>query len=62
MTKIDATFLTEKFAQEGFATSFRFDRNANGGGLLVYVRSVYVRLTRQLNSFKFPDGIESITK
>ena len=38
-TKIDATFPTRQFAIEGFATPFRLDRNANGGGLLVYVRS-----------------------
>ena len=58
-TKIDATFPTGQFAIEGFATPFRLDRNANGGGLLVYVRSDIP--SHQINSFKFSDGIECIS-
>ena len=38
-TKIDSTFPMGQFAIEGFANPFRLDRNANGGGLLVYVRN-----------------------
>ena len=38
-TTIDASFPTGQFTIEGFATLFRLDRNANGGGLLVYVQS-----------------------
>ena len=58
-TKIDATFPTGQFVIEGFATPFRLDRNANGGGLLVYVRSDVP--SRQLNSFKFSNGVECIS-
>ena len=36
-TTLDATFPTGQFAMEGPATPFRLDRNANGGGILVYV-------------------------
>ena len=57
-TKLDATFPTEQFAVDGFAAPFRLDRNANGGGLLIYVRSDIP--SRQLNSFKFSDGLEYI--
>ena len=57
-TKIDASFPTGQFAIEGFATPFRLDRDANGGGLLVYVRSDIS--SHRLNSFKFSDGIEFI--
>ena len=58
-TKIDATFPTGQFVIEGFATPFRLDRNANGGGLLVYVRSDIP--SHQLNSFKFSEGVECIS-
>ena len=58
-TKIDATFPTGQFVMAGFATPFRLDRNANGGGLLVYVRSDIPSC--QIKSFKFPDGIECIS-
>ena len=58
-TKIDATFPTGQFVIKGFATPFRLDRNANGGGLLVYVWSDIP--SRQLNSFKFSDGVECIS-
>ena len=58
-TKIDASFPTGQFAIEEFATPFRLDRNANGGGLLVYVRSDIP--SHRLHSFKFSDGIECIS-
>ena len=58
-TKLDATFPTGQFAIEGFATPFRLDRNANGGGILVYVRSDIP--SRQVKSYKFSDGIECIS-
>ena len=58
-TKIDSTFPPGQFAIEGFANPFRFDRDANGGGLLVYVRSDIP--SHQLNSVKFSDDIECIS-
>ena len=57
-TKLDATFPTGQFAIEGFATPFRLDRNAHGGGILVYVRSDIP--SRQVKSYKFSEGIECI--
>ena len=58
-TKIDASFPTGQFALEGFAIPFRLDRNANGGGLLVYVRRDIP--AHRLNSFNFSNGIECIS-
>ena len=36
-TKIDSSFLTAQFQIEGY-TTYRLDRNANGGDLLLYIR------------------------
>ena len=36
-TKIDSSFPTAQFQTEG-CTAYRLDRNANGGGILVYIR------------------------
>ena len=58
-TKLDATFPTGQFAIEGFATPFRLDRNANGGGILVYVQSDIP--SHQVNSYKFSEGIVCIS-
>ena len=38
-TKIDNTFPDEQFCIEGYNTPFRYNRNCDGGGLLVYLRS-----------------------
>ena len=37
-TKIDNTFPDNQFFLNGFGKPLRFDRNVNGGGLLLYVR------------------------
>ena len=37
-TKIDESFPKAKFLIEGFSTSYRLDRDSNGGGTLLYVR------------------------
>ena len=37
-TKIDASFPICQFLLNGYSTSFRLDRNAHGGGILLYVR------------------------
>ena len=37
-TKIDESFPISQFVIDGFSTPFRFDRNAYGGGILVYIR------------------------
>ena len=36
-TKIDSSFPTVQFQIEGY-TTYRLDRNANGGGILLYIR------------------------
>ena len=37
-TKIDESFPTQQFEIEGYSTPYRLDRNANGGGILIFVR------------------------
>ena len=37
-TKLDDSFAEGQFLIEGFHSSFRFDRNRNGGGIMLYVR------------------------
>ena len=49
-TKIDSSFRTAQFQIEGYAT-YRLDRNANGGGILLYIREDIP--SAQLNSDVF---------
>ena len=37
-TKIDSSFPSAQFHSKGYATPYRLDRNANGGGILLYIR------------------------
>ena len=37
-TKLDSTFPTSQFLIEGYSEPYRFDKNRNGGGVLIYVR------------------------
>ena len=37
-TKIDSSSPSVKFHSEDYATPYRLDRNANGGGILMYIR------------------------
>ena len=37
-TKLDNSSTGSQFFIEGYHTRFRFDRNGNGGGILLYVR------------------------
>ena len=37
-TKIDSSFPSAQFHLEGYGTPYRLDRNANGGGILLYIR------------------------
>ena len=37
-TKIDASFPIGQFWLNSYSTPFRLDRNAHGGGILLYVR------------------------
>ena len=37
-TKLDSTFPTSQFVINGYSEPYRFDRNRNGGGVLIYIR------------------------
>ena len=37
-TKLDSSFPNAQFYMYGYTTPYRLDRNANGGGLLLYLR------------------------
>ena len=38
-TKLDSSFPTEQFQIHGFSEPYRFDRDSNGGGILLYIRA-----------------------
>ena len=57
-TKTDDSFPKEQFHIEGYADPLRLDRNGEGGGLLVHVKSDITM--RQLKSFKFEIDMECI--
>ena len=54
-TKLDDSFLEAQFLIEGFDSPIRFDRNSNGGGIMLYVRE---DIPTKLLSHDFP-GVES---
>ena len=37
-TKLDESFPVSQFLIDGYIVPFRFDRNGNGGGILLYIR------------------------
>ena len=37
-TKIDLFFTSAQFYLDGYATSYRLDRNTKGGGIFLYIR------------------------
>ena len=37
-TKVDESFPSNHFLLDGYSVPFRFDRNGNGGGILLYIR------------------------
>ena len=37
-TKLDESFPPSQFFLDGYSVPFRFDRNGNGGGVLLYIR------------------------
>ena len=56
-TKLDDSFPVSQFDIDGFSTPFRLDRNKNGGGILLYIRSYIV--ASKLNNYIFPNDIEA---
>ena len=57
-TKIDNSFPDSQFIIEGFSKPYRLDRNAHGGGILIYVREDIP--SKQLNKHMFAEDIEGI--
>ena len=57
-TKLDSTFPTTQFWIEGYSEPSRFDRNRNGGGVLIYVREGIS--SKLLTDRKLPHDIEGI--
>ena len=56
-TKLDSYSIAQ-FLIEGFGKPFRLDRNAFGGGILIYVISDIP--CKQVNKHEFSDGIKGI--
>ena len=60
-TKVDSSFPTAQFQIEGY-TTYRLDRNANAGGILLYVRenipSLLVNSEMSIESFYIEINIE----
>ena len=56
-TKLDDSFPVSQFNVEGFSTPFRLDRNKNGGGIILYIRSYII--ASKLTSSTFPNDIEA---
>ena len=57
-TKIDDFSPKEQFSMEGYSDPLWLDRDANGGGPLVYVRSDIP--STELKSFKFDNDVECV--
>ena len=56
-TKIDESFPTCQFKIDGFSTPFRLDRNKEGGGIIVYVRS---DIPCKILKCQLPNNIEGL--
>ena len=56
-TKLDDSFPASQFFMEGFCTPFRLDRNKNGGGILLYIRSNIT--STKLNKYIIKNQIEA---
>ena len=57
-TKLDSTFPTSQFLIESYSEPYRFDRNRNGGGVLIYVPEDIQ--SKPLMGHKLPHDIEGI--
>ena len=57
-TKIDSSYPKSNFHMPGYSSPFRLDVNDRSGGLLVYVKEHII--SKELNKFKIPDGIQLI--
>ena len=57
-TKIDESFPLSQFMIDGFSLPYRRDRNAHGGGILVYFRNNIT--TKLLKLENLPSDMEAI--
>ena len=57
-TKLDETFLDSLFLMDGFSKPYRFDRNKNGGGIMIFIRDTIS--SKILEKHVFPNDVESI--
>ena len=55
-TKLDDSFPASQFSIQGFCTPFILDRNKNGGGILLYIRSNIT--STKLNKYIIRNQIE----
>ena len=58
VTKLDETFLISEFLMDGFSNPYRFDRNKNGGEVMVYIRDTTP--SKILEKHICPNDIECI--
>ena len=56
-TKLDNSFPASQFNVESFITPFRLNRNKNGGGIILYIRSYII--ASKLTNFTFSNDIEA---
>ena len=52
------SFPTQQFAIDGYSLAYRFDRNINGGGVVIYIREDI--LCKELTTHPFSSDIEGI--
>ena len=57
-SKLDRSFSSQLFFFEGYAMPYRIDRNANGGGILIYIREDIP--CRDLAKYSFSNNASSI--
>ena len=57
-SKLDGSFPTQQFAIEGYSLPYRCDRNANGGGVMIYVREDIP--SRELTTLSSAPNMEGI--
>ena len=58
-TKLDSSFPSAQFHMHGYTTHYRLDRNATGGGLVLYVRENIP--SKKINNVDFDTGLEPIS-
>ena len=57
-TKLDDSFPNVQFLVDGFSEPYRYDRNRNGGGIMIYIRDNIP--SKLLEKHKFHDDMEGL--